>query len=113
MNKKNHENFYEFKLIRQISDFDLINNIYVNKNINFKDDEEDESKEKNDNKENEDMIIEKTEEEDKNEINNENKVNEKNDIEEEQKNKYLEKLKKDNIMLLNQNSEFKRFIIME
>ena len=68
LNKKNHENFYEFKLIRQISDFDLINNIYVNKNINFKDDEEDESKEKNDNKENEDMIIEKTEEKDINEI---------------------------------------------
>ena len=56
-----HESFYEFKLIRQHSDFDLINNIYVGEDILYQDEEEDdEEKDK--------MIIEKPEYKEINEL---------------------------------------------
>ena len=65
LSKKSHENYYEFKLIRQHSDFDLINHIYVGKYILYQD-EEDEDKEK-DNKE-KNMEIENSENKEINEI---------------------------------------------
>ena len=65
ISKKSHENFYEFKLIRQHSDFDLINHIYVGKYILYQD-EEDEEKEKDD-KQNK-MEIENSENKEINEI---------------------------------------------
>ena len=64
LNKKNHENFYEFKLIRQQSDFDLINNIYISKDVIYQEEEEEDDKEKNKNN----MIIESPESKEINEI---------------------------------------------
>ena len=61
--KKNHENFYEFKLIRQHSDFDLINYIYISKDIIYKEEEDDDK-----DNQNEEMIIEKPEMKEINEI---------------------------------------------
>ena len=46
LNKKNIENYFEFKLIRQCSDFTLINDIYILKETN-KDTEFEENKDKN------------------------------------------------------------------
>ena len=66
INKKNHENFYKIKLIRQHSDFDLINNIYISKDILYKDEEDDDNKEDENKKEN--MIIENPENKEINEI---------------------------------------------
>lgn len=48
--KKNVQNFYEFKLLRQCSDFMLINDIYVLKDKSIQEEEEKETK-KNENKE--------------------------------------------------------------
>ena len=64
INKKSHENFYEFKLIRQQSDFDLINNIYISKDVIYQEEEEEDDKEKKENK----MIIETPENKEINEI---------------------------------------------
>ena len=66
INKKNNENFYEFKLIRQHSDFDLINYIYVSKDIIYQE-EEDDDKDNDENKK-DNMIIEKPENKEINEI---------------------------------------------
>ena len=62
--KNTHEHFYEFKLIRKHSDFDLINYIYVSKDIIYEEEEEDNDKE--DKKDN--MIIEPPETKEINEI---------------------------------------------
>ena len=65
--KINHEHFYEFKLIRKHSDFDLINYIYVSKDIIYEEEEEEE--EENDKEDKKDkMIIEPPETKEINEI---------------------------------------------
>ena len=62
--KKNHEHFYEFKLIRKHSEFDLINNIYVCKEIIYEEEEDEDDKENKKDK----MIIEQPEKKEINEI---------------------------------------------
>jgi hypothetical protein len=62
--KKNHEHFYEFKLIRKHSEFDLINNIYVSKEIIYEEEEDEDDKENKKDK----MIIEQPEKKEINEI---------------------------------------------
>ena len=44
INKKNAQNFYEFKLLRQCNDFMLINNIYVLKDKSIQEEEEKDTK---------------------------------------------------------------------
>ena len=62
--KINHEHFYEFKLVRKHSDFDLINNIYVSKDIIYEEEEEEEDKENKKDK----MLVEQPETKEINEI---------------------------------------------